>query len=127
MTVPPACQPIADEIEELEADKRALQGDLPSIFPGALFRSGPLGALPPGSPADPAGLIDRDPVRPGRTGTDSPRISRLGASPGFRPVSGHSRCRGSSWWDELRPGRRGTGASAAARHRCPAQAGDSRC
>jgi hypothetical protein len=36
----------------------SIHDDLGSIFPGALFRSGPLGALPPGSPADPAGLIE---------------------------------------------------------------------
>jgi hypothetical protein len=29
-----------------------------SIFPGVLFRSGPMAALPPGSPGDPAGLIE---------------------------------------------------------------------
>jgi hypothetical protein len=36
----------------------SIHDNLGSIFPGALFRSGPLGALPPGSPTDPAGLIE---------------------------------------------------------------------
>jgi hypothetical protein len=36
----------------------SIHDDPGSIFPGAMFRSGPLSALPPGSPADPAGLIE---------------------------------------------------------------------